>query len=277
MKRFKKEYRDPHEKLKAALAALLFLALTEKRKLILAYVADYGTDGLLDYADTILDSGFDKYFDEAVAILSAAAVDSTLEVLDASGIKFTEAFVANLERHNELIAKYEAASILGLHYDVAHDVAVPTVAGFTPAEPALKQLAEVIEKTEQQSQEFLEQQQESLVLLPIDTAIEDLSLFSGDRAAQLAHNAITFVSGRSARASATALGATLKRSETVGDAKVCKECAENERDGWININNAFSGSDTEDVPHHINCRCSCEYEWGENMQGGLEPQLEQAA
>jgi hypothetical protein len=277
MTRYRKEYKEPHAALKAALAALLFLALTEKRKLLLAYVADYGTHGLLDYADTILDSGWDAHFSEAAAILAAAAVDSSVEVLDASGIKFTEAFVENLEKHNELIAKYEAASILGLAYDVAHDVAVPTIAGFTPAEPALKQLGEVIERTEQQSQELFQQQQETLVSLPIDTAIEDLSLFSGDRAAQLAHNAITFVSGRSARASASALGATLKRSETVGDAKVCKECAENERDGWININDAFSGSETEDVPHHPRCRCGVEYEWGENMQGGLEPQLEKAA
>jgi hypothetical protein len=277
LRRYRKAYKDPHDALKAALAALLFLALTEKRKLLLAFVADYGTDGLLDYADTILDSGWDKYFDEATAILAAAAVDSTLEVLDASGIKFTDEFVANLERHNELLAKYEAASILGLAYDSAHDVAVPTVAGFIPAEPALKQLGEVIEKTEQQSQEFLEQQQETLVSLPIEQAIEDLSLFSGDRAAQIAHNAITFVSGRSARASASALGATLKRSETVGDDRVCKECAANERDGWIPINEAFSGSETEDVPHHPNCRCNCEYEWGENMQGGLEPELEKAA
>jgi hypothetical protein len=276
LKRYKKEYRDPHTALKTALAALLFLALTEKRKLLLAYIADYGTEGLLDYAETILDSGWDAHFSEAAALLSATADDSTLEVLDASGIKFTEAFVSNLEKHNELIAKHEAASILGLAYDVAHDVAVPTVAGFTPAEPALKQLGAVIERTEQQS-ELLQQQQETLVSLPIDTAIEDLSLFSGDRAAQMAHNAITFVSGRSARASATALGATLKRSETVGDDRVCKECAENERDGWIGINDTFSGSETEDVPHHRNCRCSCEYEWGENMQGGLEPQLEKAA
>jgi hypothetical protein len=277
MTRFRKDYKEPHAALKTALAALLFLALTEKRKLILAYIADYGTDGLLDYAETILDSGWDVHFSEAAAILAAAAVDSTLEVLDASGINFTDEFVANLERHNDLIAKYEAASILGLAYDSAHDVAVPTVAGFTPAAPALKQLGEVIEKTEQQSQELLQQQQETIVSLPIDTAIEDFSLFSGDRAAQMAHNAIVFVSGRSARASATALGATLKRSETVGDDRVCKECAENERDGWIPINEAFSGSETEDVPHHKNCRCSCEYEWGENMQGGLEPELEEAA
>jgi hypothetical protein len=277
MTRYRKDYKDPHDALKAALAALLFLALTEKRKLLLAYIADYGTDGLLDYAETILDSGWDAHFEKAADLLSAAADDSTLEVLDASDIKFTEAFVENLERHNELIAKHEAASILGLAYDVAHDVAVPTIAGFTPAEPVLKQLSEVIERTEQQSQEFLQQQQETIVSLPIDTAIEDLSLFSGDRAAQMAHNAIVFVSGRSARASATALGATLKRSETVGDDRVCKECAENERDGWININDAFSGSETEDVPHHKNCRCSCEYEWGENMQGGLEPQLGKAA
>ena len=279
MKRYKKEYRDPHAELKAALAALLFLALTEKRKLLLAYVADYGTAGLLDYAETVLDAGWDVHFAEAASILSAAATDSTIEVLDAAKINFTDAFVANLERHNDLIAKNEAARLLGLHYDVAHDVAVPTVAGFTPSEPALKELGDVIERTEQQSQEFLEQQQESLASLPIDQAIEDLSLFSGERAAQYAHNAITFVSGASARASAAACGATLKRSETVGDDKVCVECAENEKDGWIGINDIFSGSDTMDTPHHPNCRCACEYEWAENMRplSVPMPELEEAA
>jgi hypothetical protein len=276
LKRFKKEYRDPHAALKTALAALLFLALTEKRKLLLAYIADYGTDGLLDYAETILDSGWHVHFEKAADMLSAAADDSTLEVLDASGITFTDAFVANLEKHNELIAKHEAASILGLAYDVAHDVAVPTVAGFTPAEPALKQLAEVIEKTEQQSQEFLEQQQETLVSLPIEQAIEDLSLFSGKRAEQYALNAISYVSGASARSSAAACGATHKRSETVGDNRVCDDCDQNEKDGWIDINDEFSGSGTIDTPHHRNCRCSCEYEWAENMRP--QPgELEQAA
>ncbi len=274
MPTFRKAYCDPHEKLKEALALLLLLALTEKRKLLLAYVADYGTTGLLDYADTILDQGWDAHFTEAAAILSAAAVDSTVEVLDASGIKYTESFVANLERHNELLAKNEAARVLGLTYDAAHDVAVPTVAGFTPAEPALKQLAEVIEKTEQRT-ELIQQQQESLAIAPIEQAVEDLSLFSGDRAAQMAHNAITFVSGASARASAAACGATLKRSETVGDDKVCKECAENEKDGWIGINDVFSGSDTMETPHHPNCRCGVEYEWEENMRPGVE--LEEAA
>jgi hypothetical protein len=276
LKRFKKEYRDPHAALKAALAALLFLALTEKRKLILAYIADYGTDGLLDYAETILDSGWDAHFNEAAAILAAAAVDSTVEVLDASGIKFTDEFVANLEKHNDLIAKHEAASLLGLAYDVAHDVAVPTVAGWLPAEPALKQLSEVIEKTEQQSQEILQQQQETIVSLPIEQAIEDLSLFSGKRAEQYALNAIAYVSGASARSSAAACGATHKRSETVGDDRVCDDCDANEADGWIGINDTFSGSDTMDTPHHINCRCSCEYEWAENMRE--QPgELEQAA
>ena len=276
MTRYRKDYRDPHAALKTALAALLFLALTEKRKLILAYIADYGTDGLLDYADTILDSGWDVHFSEAAAILAAATVDSTLEVLDAAQIKFTDEFVANLERHNELIAKYEAASLLGLAYDSAHDVAVPTVAGFTLAEPALKQLGEVIERTEQQSQELLQQQQETIVSLPIEQAIEDLSLFSGKRAEQYALNAISYVSGASARSSAAACGATHKRSETVGDDRVCDDCDQNEKDGWIEINDTFSGSDTMDTPHHFGCRCSCEYEWAENMRE--QPgELEQAA
>jgi hypothetical protein len=275
MTRYRKDYKDPHAALKAALAALLFSAFTEKRKLLLAYIVDYGTVGLLDYAETILDSGWDAHFTQAAEILSAAAVDSTLEVLDAAKYDFTDAFVANLERHNDLLAKNEAARLLGLHYDLAHDVAVPTVAGFTPSDTALEQLGDVIKRTEQQS-EFLEQQQETLVSLPIDTAIEDLSLFSAKRAEQYALNAISYVSGASARSSAAACGASLKRSETVGDDKVCEECAENERDGWIGINELFSGSDTMDTPHHFGCRCSCEYEWAENMRA-QPTELEKAA
>ena len=246
--------------LKLALAALLLLALSEKQKLILAYVADYGTAGLLDYAETVLDAGWDAHFTKASALLSEAAVDSTMEVLDASGIKYTEEFVNNLEKHTELIANNEAASLLGLSYDIAHDVAVPTVAGWLPAEEAITQLGEAITETETSA--------------GIEKTIEDMSLFSGKRAEQYALNAITYVSGASARASAAATGATHKRSETVGDDRVCDDCDKNEADGWIGINDAFSGSDTIDTPHHPNCRCSCEYEWAENMRS--QP-LEEAA
>jgi len=277
MTRIRKEYKDPHAALKAALAALLFSALSEKRKLLLAYIADYGTDGLLDYAETILDSGWDAHFSEAASILSSAATESTIEVLDAAAFTFTDEFVANLEKHNDLLAKNEAARLLGVHYDVAHDVAVPTVDGWALGQSDIKQLGDVIEQTEQQSELLQQQQQETIVSLPIDTAIEDLSLFSRQRAEQMAHNAISFVSGSSARSSAAACGASLKRSETVGDDRVCDACDQDERDGWIGINEEFSGSETADVPHHPNCRCGVEYEWAENMQGGLKPELEKAA
>ncbi len=69
--------------------------------------------------------------------------------------------------------------------------------------------------------------------------------------------------------------ANLYKQRPAASDKVCKECAENEKDGWIGINDVFSGSDTMETPHHPNCRCGVEYEWEENMRPGVE--LEEAA
>jgi hypothetical protein len=247
MTTYRKPYKDPHARLKTALAALLLLALTEKRKLLLAFVADHGVDGLLDYADTVLDQGWDAHFVEAASILSAAAVDSTIATLDASGVSVTEAFVANLEKHNDQLAKFEAASLLGLNYDHTHDVALPTVAGWSIGQSALDQLETVVKNAE--SPEALE------------TAIESLSAFSPERAGNMAHDSISLVDGQAARTAASATGAHQKRSETVHDERVCLKCLTNERDGWIGVNDQFTGSETMDVPHHPRCRCSVEYEW----------------
>lgn len=276
MTRYKKEYRDPHAQIKAELAAILALALAQKKKALLEYVAENdNTDGLLDYADTVLESGWEKHFSAVAALLAAAAVDSALEALDASGRVFSEEFIANIEKHVELTAKHEAADVLGLSYDPIRDIARPTLNGWTPAKEAVAELKDTIATVEKESayQEFLQQQQQEIIELPpqsarIEQAIDDMSLFSGKRAEQYALNAITYVSGASARSSAAAAGASLKRSETVGDDRVCDDCAENERDGWIAINDPFSGSETIDTPHHPNCRCSVEYEWAENMRTG---------
>jgi hypothetical protein len=259
MTTYRKEYKDPHERLKAALALLLFLALTEKRKLILFYIADHGTAGLLDYADTVLDSGWDAHFEQAATILSAAAVDSTIAVLDASKATVTDEFVANLEKHNELLAKFEAARLLGLTYDPAHDVAIPSVTGWSIGQTLSDQLAAVVEKSESTEE--------------IETAIEDLSAFSKDRATDMAHNALALVEGQVARAAASATGANQKRSETVHDDRVCVACEKNEADGWIGVNDEFTGSETMDVPHHPRCRCTVYYQW---LEVPL-PELEEAA
>ena len=67
------------------------------------------------------------YFDRAAEILAAASVDSALDTLDASGNDYSDGLVSNIERHHELLAKQQAASLLGLQYDHTHDVAVPTL------------------------------------------------------------------------------------------------------------------------------------------------------
>jgi hypothetical protein len=247
MPTYRKPYRDPHERLKELLAALLLLALTEKRKLLLAFVADHGTTGLLDYADTVLDQGWDAHFTEAASILSAAAVDSTIETLDASGVSVTEAFIANIEKHNELIAKSEAASLLGVAYDHTRDVAIPTLEGWSIGQALVGQLETVLQKAGTTTE--------------VETAIAEMSAFSADKATDMAHNALTLVEGQSARNAASATGAHQKRSETVHDERVCPKCLTNERDGWIGVNDEFTGSETMDVPHHPRCRCSVEYEW----------------
>jgi hypothetical protein len=252
MPTYRKAYQDPHQELKTALAAILATALASKRALILAYIADHGADGLLDYADSILDAGWDAHFDAAAAILAAAAVDSTIATLDASGIDYTDAFVANLERHNDLLAKHEAARLLGLSYDVTRDVAVPTLAGWTPGQALLDSLGAVVQQAETSDD--------------LETAIADLSAFSKDRAADMAHNAIVLIDGQSARSTAAATGAHLKFSETVHDDRVCAVCLQNERDGWIGVNDPFTGSETEDVPHHPRCRCTVYYKWLEVPQ-----------
>jgi hypothetical protein len=257
---YKKDFQEPHDKLKAELALLLATALASKRKLILEYAADNGTDGLLDYADSVLDSDWSQHFDRAAEILAAAAVDSTLETLDASDADYSDEFVSNLERHNDLLAKSQAASLLGLAYDHTHDIAIPTIVGWSLGGALLDSLTKVHE--EAVAQDWPAEK--------LDSAIGEMSAFSPEKAELMARNALSLVDGQVARTTAHATGAHEKRSETVGDDRVCDECDQDQKDGWIGVNESFSGSDTADVPHHPNCRCSVEYQW-------LEIPLEEAA
>jgi hypothetical protein len=254
-RRYKKVYKAPHQKLHRSLASLLALALSLKRQLLLTYVADNGTEGLLDYADTILDSGWDQYFATVANILSAAAIASTLETLDETGQDHSEELVANLERHNEAIAKNAAAYVLGLSYDHALDLAVPTIAGWSIGQTILEQLGKTLILADTEAWSSVQ----------LDQAIGDLSQLSRKRAGLIAGNTLSLVEGQAARNVAAATGATEKRSETVHDDKVCPECIQNEEDGWIGINQLFSGSETEDTPHHPFCRCSVEYQWEQGV------------
>jgi hypothetical protein len=251
MKVYRKYYQDPHEKLKEELTFLLATALASKRKLILEYAADNGTDGLLDYADTILDAGWSAHFDRAAEILAAAAVDSALETLDASGADYSDGLVDNIERHHELLAKSQAASLLGLQYDHTHDIAIPTIIGWSLGGALLDSLAKVHEHAV--AEEWPSEK--------LDSAITEMSAFGADKAQDMAHNALALIGGQAARTTAGATGAYEKFSETVHDERVCPKCLKNERDGWIPINHKFSGSETEDTPHHPRCRCSVSYKW----------------
>jgi len=255
MKRYRKAHKDPHPGLKAALAALLVTALSEKKRLLLTYVAENGNEGLLDYGNAILERGLDKYFDSASFILNESVVDSSIETMQASGLDLTSNFLRNVEQHNRQIARDESARLLGAHYDQGHGVAVATVAGFTIGHVLIAQLEDLLS----------EAKADQWSINKIEKGISELSGFSAKRADAIAHNSLAFVSGRSARNVAAMTGAMEKMSETVGDDRVCDECDQNAADGWIGINDRFSGSDTEDVPHHPACRCDCIYQWQEAL------------
>lgn len=255
IRRYKKTYKAPHQKLQKSLAGLLALALSEKRRLLLTFIADNGTAGLLDFADSMLDSGWDQHFAKVANILSAAAATSTVETLDETGQDYSEELVTNLEKYNESIAKNAAAWLLGLSYDHALDIAIPVLAGWSIGQAILEQLGKTLILADTEAWSSVQ----------LDQAIGDMSQLSKSRADMLAHNALSLVEGQSARNVAAATGATEKRSETVHDDKVCPECLQNEADGWIGINQLFSGSETEDTPHHPNCRCSVEYQWAQGV------------
>jgi hypothetical protein len=251
IRRYKKVYKSPHEKLHKSLSVLLALALSIKRRLLLTYVADNGTSGLLDYADTVLDSGWDQYFPRVADILSAAAHTSTIETLDETGQEHSDELVTNLEKHNQDIANNAAAYILGLSYDHTLELAVPTIAGWSIGQAILEQLGRTLILADTEAWSSVQ----------LDQAIGDLSQLSSKRAGLMAGNALSLVEGQAARNVAAATGAVEKKSETVHDDKVCPECIQNEADGWIGVNDLFSGSETEDTPHHPFCRCSVEYSW----------------
>jgi hypothetical protein len=251
-KRFKKKYRAPHPKLKAALATLIALALSKKRRLILIYVADNGTTGLLDYADQVLDQGWETHFHQAADILSEAATTSAIETLDESPEDYSDQLVRNVEQHNRLRALAEAALLLGLIYDPGKNVAIPTITGWSIGQSLLDQLTKVVQTAET----------EHWSSAKLDQAIGEMSGFSAKRAEQMAHDSLSYIDGVAARTTAMVTGATEKRSECVRDNKTCPACLENAAMGWIGINQKFSGSDTEDTPHHPNCRCDVEYAWG---------------
>jgi hypothetical protein len=106
---YKKIYEDPDQHLKALLAALLLSGLTEKRDLILAHVAENGTDGVLGYAESVLGEGWAMYFPKAAVILGSAATLSTLKVIAESKLDLTPEFIAGVHKQNSLIAKQQAA------------------------------------------------------------------------------------------------------------------------------------------------------------------------
>lgn len=248
-------HKPPHPALKAALAALIVAALSEKRRLLLSFAAENGSDGLMDYGNAVLERGLDKYFDSAAFILNEGVSDSSIETMQASGMDLSENLLRNIEQHNKQIARDEAASLFGAHYDHGHGVAVATVAGFTIGHALLAQLESLLGQAKT----------EGWSLNRIDQGITEMSGFSSKRAESIAHNSLAFVDGRSARNVASMTGAMEKRSETVGDDRVCDECDQNAADGWIGINERFSGSDTENVPHHHGCRCDVIYQWQEAL------------
>jgi hypothetical protein len=77
----------------------------------------------------------------------------------------------------------------------------------------------------------------------------------------MAQNSLTLVDGEAARGAATLTGAEEKRSYAVHDKRTCPECLQDEGDLWIGVNERFSGSGTESVPHHAACRCGVDYRW----------------
>jgi len=221
---------------------------------LIEFITEYGIDGLPDYGDTILLQGWDQYFEEVSRILLDATVYSSREILSESNREPSDYFLNQVAKENFQIANEESAALLGLHWDRISGLAS---GGLAVTWGLSQTLLDQIEKAVIQAEE------EGWSKSQVEQEITNLSGFGADRAKQLSQNALSFVDGKSSRRVASMTGATEKFSETVGDDHVCAECEENEADGWIPINEQFSGSGTEDTPHHPNCRCSVSYRWQE--------------
>jgi hypothetical protein len=205
------------------------------------------------FAEKTLDSGWASYFEKTANVLSSAATKATHAMIIGSKLLIAPDLMRRAEQHAVAIAKTEAASLLGLTYDSARDKASPDVMGTTPGGPVIEALDQILETAKA----------EEWPVAQLSAAIEGLGGFSQGRAVAIAEDTLASVDGKAALGTAQTIGASQKRSESANDGKVCPECVQNQRQGWIGIDALFSGSMTADTPHHPRCRCSVEFKWNQ--------------
>jgi HK97 family phage portal protein len=83
--------------------------------------------------------------------------------------------------------------------------------------------------------------------------------FSTEKARTIARTETATALGQGQKEAAKSQGRTEKRWVTSGDALVSEECLSNESDGWISIDEVFSGSGVDTIPEHPNCRCVVQF------------------
>lgn len=149
---------------------------------------------------------------------------------------------------------------------IAQKVADNLEAGFSPEELA-RQLSEItgLDKNRAATYEnfkaWLEEQDfsDAEIEAKLERMFEKLLR---DRKRTIAATEQRMVTAEHARLKAEGLGQKYKRWITVGDNRVSDACQNNERAGWVGIDEAFPEGD-QWPPNHPNCRCTVAYRTSE--------------
>ena len=178
---------------------------------------------------------WDKYGDEVVEELA----ESFMMVLAAEAPQLT---LPELQRRASLFAENQGAALLKVDGDMNM---------VTQTRSSVNQL---VSKTIKEG--------ESLGTL--SKRLEKLPQFSTERARTVARTETATALGQGQKEAARAQGRSEKRWVTQGDALVAIECLRNEAQGWIPINDKFTGGAAthggkDTIPEHINCRCVVQY------------------
>lgn len=102
--------------------------------------------------------------------------------------------------------------------------------------------------------------------------IESSNAFSESRAQLIADTEIRMANGQGRLAgwrAARDAGVRLKKGWVLGD-NSCEECQQNADDGWIDLDENFSGTDTDTDPGHVKCDCGTTVEIQEDNRNDTE-------
>lgn len=142
-------------------------------------------------------------------------------------------------------ATHRSAEMVGMRYDAKGDLVTNPNPKWAITDTTREGIRSLVQDTIEGK----------ISVIDLPAALKDSNGFSEDRANMIARTEVNMANGAGALAGLMQSGVELKVWLTSGDADVSEECAANEDQGPIPVEDSFeSGDDTD--PAHPNCRCA---------------------